>query len=357
MKSVFRRIVEENGIDVLEDGQRFIAILSDYAPNMKKERKFISDSFSIGVNKIILKANDGTAGEKRVALLKARYLIKEKLGLATEHVDMVISCFAAILASKTFGQNIAVDIGGSGVRTGIISANGVDEIRWESVGSLEELTDAIKQRSPSVDGIALSVPGFIHGESGYVSLNTVAPYLQGKLKENIESVFPHAEVFVVNDGEAHALALLNSQKIELGAINFSLGTSVGFGALNEMGQVVRSLSGENWDVGDLQVDAQVSMPYAWYALGQNGLKELLRTYGDRGYEVYGSCLGRFASQLAVIFRPKTIGFSGGITVNNWSRIEKTVNNEFTEPVNSSVRLIAQKDNEAALAGLSTFFRY
>jgi predicted NBD/HSP70 family sugar kinase len=250
-----------------------------------------------------------------------------------------------------------VDIGGSGARLGIVDGRRITAIQREAVTSVDELIGAIKKRATRINGIAISVAGFVHGDSGRVTLSRNAGYLEGELKARLESSFPAVSIHIVNDGEAHALALLKTPNLKLGAINIALGTSVAFGVLGENGRVVRSLSGGNWDIGDLWVRTSASDPCAWWALGQKGLEELERKYGDGAYDRFGYRLGSFASQLATIFRPNTIGFSGGIITKYWSRMEKAVKGEFRAPLITSPTLIAQQYDEPALIGLSTLFNY
>ena len=164
-------------------------------------------------------------------------------------------------------SKIIVDIGGSGTRIGIVSEHGVAAIQRESLDSVEGLIAAIRARTDKVTGVAVSVPAFVQGDSGKVILCRNAPWLVGNLSQQLKNAFPDIPIHVVNDGEAHALALLSRSDLKLGAINLSIGTSVGFGVLGINGKVVRTAGGENWDIGDMWIKTSASEPYVWWALG------------------------------------------------------------------------------------------
>ena len=271
-------------------------------------------------------------------------------GLKTKVSDTLHPCHTA-------EPEMVIDIGGSGVRIGVVSEHGVASIQRESIHSMDELIRAIKARATHIKGIAISVPGFVYADSGQVLLSQVAPYLEGNLKEKLETAFPGTRIYIVNDGEAHALALLTLSNVKLGAINLSIGTALGFGVLNEKGKILRTLSGENWDIGSLWLKTRAPDPSVWWALGQNGFEELQRSMGEKAYEHFGYRLGAFASQLAIIFRPQTIGFSGGFIARYWDKMENAVKSEFQPPTLLSPQLVAQKDTESALVSLSILFKH
>ena len=255
-------------------------------------------------------------------------------------------------------MKIVIDIGGSGVRMGVVSEHGVASVRRESVHSIDELIRAIRNCGANVTGIGISVPGIVNAEKGAVLLSRVAPYIEGNLREKIVNAFPKTDVYIVNDGEAHALAMLSLPNLQLGAINLSIGTAVGFGVLSDKGKIVRTLSGENWEIGDLWIRTRAPEPYVWWALGEKGIENLKNDLGDNAYIHFGHRLGAFASQLALLFRPRTIGFSGGFIARYWDIIKDNVYKEFqnVQPVLLSPQLVAQKDTEAALVGLSMLFK-
>jgi glucokinase len=252
---------------------------------------------------------------------------------------------------------VVIDIGGSGVKLATFIGNELSEVQRKQTFSIDEFIAFINVQSQHIQikGIGISVSGCVQGDTGIVLSCGVAQYLVGNLKEIVVSHFPTAEIHIVNDGEAHALALLKEPNIRLGAINLAIGTAVGLGVIDKNGHVVRTLSDENWEISALKVNTLTSKTSVWWALGQKGLKELVDNYGEKGYEHFGCCLGSFASHLAMIFRPNTICFSGGHIVKHCELFEKAVFSRFTPPRHTSPQLIFQKHGEQALIGLTTLF--
>ena len=185
-------------------------------------------------------------------------------------------------------------------------------------------------------------------------LSRNATYLEGPLASVLGREFPRAKVHIINDGEAHARALLRRDHVRFGAINLALGTSVAFGVIDEKRQVVRSCCGENWDIGDMILSTRASRKEVYWALGAEGLSELERGMPDEAYYQYGCRLGTFLNTLAVVFRPKTIGLSGGIVLNHGEEILRGVTNEFYPPVASEgVDIVLQTERETVMSGLAT----
>lgn len=256
-------------------------------------------------------------------------------------------------------SKIAIDIGGSGTRWISVIEGKQSKLKKETIHSINHLMRVIKFscENSKVDGIALSIAGFVNSEKGEVLISRNAPWLVGDLRDTLHEEFPTATIHIVNDGEAHALSLLSDTRTKLGAINLSIGTSVALGVLDVHGEPIRSASGTNWDVGDFQIKTSASNSDVWWALGSYGLGELEQRYGDlrRAYEQFGYRLGSFLSQLAVIFRPNTIGLSGGIITKGWSVMERTINEEFKSPVKLHPQIIKSQFEESAIIGLLNLF--
>jgi predicted NBD/HSP70 family sugar kinase len=263
--------------------------------------------------------------------------------------------------SEMFKSNkdyIVVDIGGSGVRIGLVTPHGTAGIKRESVQSVDGLVAAIKSRSGNIGGVALSVAGFVNSESGRVILSGCAPWIVGNLRDNLAAKLPHGtQIHIVNDGEAHALALKSYPNIKLGAVNIAIGTGVGFGVLDINGNAVRTLNGDNWDIGDMHIKTRAPNPWVWWCLGEAGIEELKSSMGkEKGLIHYGHRLGFFMTQIAIIFRPQTIGLSGGFITRYWQQIKNGVEAEFQPPSHlPRPDILVQKDEEAALQGLVTLF--
>ena len=236
-------------------------------------------------------------------------------------------------------MKLLVDCGGSGVKirryvrgvlrphTYTFTPKTLEEFFW----CLEHMArDNNPSADPYVTGIAIS----ICGEYDYVNEELVRcffyPFLIGKLREKLMERFKCKNVRIVNDGDAHVLALRYFRKQKgLGydsAINLSLGTYVGFGILDWRGNLLHACSGHNWEVGDWQCDTRASNKNQSWALGSGGLRELEEQHGSpAAYIDYGHRLCHFFGRdLAPIFHPKIIGLSGGIVAEHSKEIEEGI---------------------------------
>jgi len=207
--------------------------------------------------------------------------------------------------------------------------------------SLEEfykcIEDMAKDNKPSADpqvtGIAIS----LCGEYDYINEEVIScwayPFLIGRLKDNLVERFKCQNIHIVNDGDAHALAL-KSVYVQRGlhsesAINLSLGTAVGFGILDWRGNLLHTCQGHNWEVGHWQCDTKAIHKEQCWALGSQGLKSLEEEYGaPNAYIYYGQRLCHFLGRdLIPIFHPKIIGLSGGIAAAHFQDIEEGIRRE------------------------------
>lgn len=257
------------------------------------------------------------------------------------------------------GNKIAIDIGGSRTRWVVMTNGRQGILKNGTIDNMYSLVQRIRSsfKDGKVEGIGLSIPGFVDYEKGQVLFCRSAPWLMGNLRGTLRREFPNATIHIVNDGEAHALSLLNDPRNRLGAINVSIGSAVGFGVLDIQGKPIRSASGTNWDIGDFKITTRSDNQAIWWAVGTNGLRELEeRVYSGKQREAYNHFGYRVAillSQLAVIFRPNTIGLSGGIISNGWSAMEETVRTNFIRPPELNPQIIKSNFEEAAIAGLFT----
>jgi hypothetical protein len=99
----------------------------------------------------------------------------------------------------------------------------------------------------------------------------------------------------------------------------------------------------------------------WRLLGSAHLDELQQRTDIDGCEHFGRMLGGFTAQLSLIFRPRTIGLSGGVVRHYWERLEAGFYERLSEYLNNEGQplpmpaVIVPDVEEAALTGLSTFF--
>lgn len=193
--------------------------------------------------------------------------------------------------------------------------------------------DNIPSAEPCVAGVAIS----LCGEYDYINEEVIScwayPFLIGRLKDNLAERFKCSNIRIVNDGDAHALAL-KSVYIQKGlssasAINLSLGTAVGFGILDWRGDLLHTCQGHNWEVGHWQCDTRASRKEQYWALGSQGLKSLEEEYGEpNAYIYYGQRLCHFLGRdLVPVFHPKIIGLSGGIVAAHFHEIEEGIRRE------------------------------
>jgi hypothetical protein len=257
-------------------------------------------------------------------------------------------------------MNVVIDIGATGVRLGLAAQSGVQRVSREKVESATQLVAAIYRltNGATPDALALAVPGILNGKQLKLSQN--AGWLTGDIPSLLSSAgldMAHDAIMIVNDGEAHVMALRCHPDVRYGAINFACGTGVAFGVLDFNGNLLRSLSNDNWEIGDFQLHTKAREDALWYALGSHGFNELIQSRGvNDGAKHYGWRLGRAAAQMTLLFRPQTIGLSGSVITHNWSRIQAGFHEEFAclkefEKITPTPRVIVL-DEHSALTGLS-----
>lgn len=229
---------------------------------------------------------------------------------------------------ETKMPSVVVDIGGSGVRLAVLEYGNLSTPTRQSVKSIDDLVHAIRDCTQSPSAVAISLAGFVDSKSGYVRLSRSAPWSEGKFKSRLSEILG-CPVAVMNDGEAHAQAINQMSGVELGAVSLSLGTSVGMGLLDPDGRVIRPCSGENWDIGDVQLkNTSAADPSVWWALGSQGLADLEKKYGtSAGRQRFGFRLGSYIVQLCSTFQPKTVVLSGGIAVSAWEEMKGPIRSE------------------------------
>lgn len=239
-------------------------------------------------------------------------------------------------------MKILIDVGGSGVKIKRYSQGRLQpETQRFKPTTFDEFCDAISQvateeessTDSAVEGIAIALAG----EYDYVDERVVScwhyPFLTGCLRDNLVRRFNCRNVHVVNDGDAHALALkadYTQKGMALrGAINLSLGTAVGFGILDWKGDLIHTCRGHNWEVGNWQCDTREEHKDQYWALGSQGLKSLEDKNGSPdAYIYYGQRLCHFfAHDLVPVFHPPVIGLSGGIVAGHIQEIEEGIRRE------------------------------
>ena len=259
---------------------------------------------------------------------------------------------------------VLIDIGGSGIRAVVRRNGSFGEICRLQAGSYGDFAAVIGRLcgAEQPDGIAISVAGFVDAEKGLILKSRCAGYLQGDIAGRLRKDFPSARIAVMNDGEAHARTLLLKQDVRFGAIHLALGTSVSFGVINENREIVRTCGGENWDIGQLRLRTREAPYEVWYKLGSAGLAEL-EANGEipDPYLYFGNRLGSLLMDLSELFRPRTIGLSGGIVCRHGDRITQGVAEEwraqaFDRPVaGEPIDIVQIKRPDALFRALAALF--
>ncbi len=213
-----------------------------------------------------------------------------------------------------------IDIGGSGIKSVQLPLYGDPNI--------SDMTKLIHHQSPDWDNfvpwlaenglldrehIGISCAGFINS-NGLIKLCRIAGWKNVNLINDIKAYAPNAHVYLLNDAEAHLMA--HHDLFAKPMITLSLGTSVGFAINNHHNQIIRPADGFNFDIGAISIPTKASCNRVWWALGSQGLTELITNMGEKeGIRQYGYRLGAYLVSLCSIFRPKSLVLSGGIIKN------------------------------------------
>lgn len=206
---------------------------------------------------------------------------------------------------ETFG---AIDVGGTGIKYGVVDANGVtvwedsiptlaDEGRQAVVGRICDVVRRIEQRSADVAAIGLGVPGIVDPDTKHVQ---APPNLPGwddvDLLSSIRGV-TSKPIDIENDANAAALA-----EAHMGAgaehPNFlyaTLGTGIGGGIILN-GQLYRGPHGDAGEIGHIIMDAWAAegardpRPFRTAVLedhvGNAGIVQMARQAGHNVHSVH-----------------------------------------------------------------------
>jgi glucokinase len=259
--------------------------------------------------------------------------------------------------------NVIVDVGGTGTRLALSTSKGIQSMRHRNPDSLPSLINEIRELTNNIrpDALAMAVPCWVRNKQ-VVRCHT-ARWLEGDPAEIIgrELALRDDRIHLIHDGEAHALALAKHPNVRFGAIHFAVGTGTGLGVIGHDGNILRSLSGDSWEISDVRLITSAPEKEMWRFLSAPGFKEQQERTDTDGYREYGLLLGGLACQLSLILRPKTIGLSGGVIKYHWQRIK----GGFFEELNGRLghldhimpvpEVIVLNDEDAALTGLATLF--
>jgi glucokinase len=258
--------------------------------------------------------------------------------------------------------NVVIDVGGTGTRLALSVKNGIQSIHYANPDSLSGLIDEIRKLTNNMgpDALAMAVPGWIRNKQVMYSH---IQWLEGNPAETIrrELALRDDKIHLIHDGEAHALALTKRPDVKFGAIHLSVGSGVGLGVIGEDGKVLRSLSGDSWELNDVRLVTSVPDKEVWRLMSAAAFKEQQERTDTDGYEYFGRQLGSLASQLTLILRPRTVGLSGGVIRHHWRRIKGGFLYETDKWLGNLghailvPELVVLDDENTALLGLATIF--
>lgn len=170
----------------------------------------------------------------------------------------------------TMGKIVVLDIGGSFVKSALMSLDGEihaeDKIATPPSGK-GEIFDCIRhvfndyaKDEENIRGLALSVPGAVEVESGYVSYAGAVLDIIGK---NIKEELADLKVPIELENDANCAALAEKwQGNARHCDNFlcvTIGTGVG-GAIFNRGEIVRGVEGMAGEFGLMMLDARADIP-------------------------------------------------------------------------------------------------
>jgi predicted NBD/HSP70 family sugar kinase len=228
------------------------------------------------------------------------------------------------------------------------------------VDSLEKLAAKIEEICGSLKVLAVAVSGPVDYEKSVVLGSIFCPWIVGNLPKKLKALLGHnTKIILLNDGDAHALAMTGRNDIVFGAISIALGSAIGFGVINDKGELLRTLSGNNWELGhciiaDSPLDDFDYSSKAGYLFGTNGLSALKAKFSKHAYENYAELLANFLLELTFVFQPKTIYFTGGIIKFEGDKFIPMVDDYLAKNCKfvSKPKIIKTDDYDSALSGLA-----
>src|SRR4051812_8281743 len=105
--------------------------------------------------------------------------------------------------------SVVIDSGGSSVRIAQFCDGSVGDIRSVEVHSYTDLLSGTRSVCTSPRSVGVSLAGFVDSSTGHVRLSRHAPWAKGYLAKRLREDLG-CPVVVMNDGEAHALAMLHT---------------------------------------------------------------------------------------------------------------------------------------------------
>ncbi len=229
-------------------------------------------------------------------------------------------------------QVIAIDLGGTNIRTALVDANGIIRIESEAVRSKGTPRDVMEQifaliekiGLKDVEGIGFGVPGPVDDEKGIVyELINIPAWKKEPVREIFESRF-HVPLQVQNDANCFALAekYYGQGKGVKSFIGLIVGTGIAGGIiLND-----QLYTGPNGMAGEFGMMSYLDQYYEYYCCGQffehvykTSAKKAagLAGKGDRTalqmWEEFGHHLGKAIEAILYAYDPEMIILGGSVS--------------------------------------------
>ncbi len=239
----------------------------------------------------------------------------------------------------------AVDMGASGPRGALVEIDGAAARLASEITPLKHpnrrrsLVKALHRMFDGIDTIGISLAGVMDPTTGAVRRSGPYPWIEGPLGRQLTDDLG-VHVHVVNDAEAHLLAHVSGGAHPMLCV--SLGSGLGFALTDDTGRIRHPRSDTCWEVGHFLVrrpdgnDRQ--RDDAVWALGADGLAEARAVHGSTvGLDVWGDDVGLFVYNMARLFQPATVVFTGGIAAGLESDLTDRVDATLARfwPANSS----------------------
>lgn len=97
---VIKKIIEQFGVDIILNKKKFLSIFSDFAPNMKMEKKILSVALEENIGQIIVGTNPNEVEASIQKIKRALDII-----MSENAINMIISSFSEALSWETVSVN------------------------------------------------------------------------------------------------------------------------------------------------------------------------------------------------------------------------------------------------------------
>ncbi len=97
IEEVFEFVFSEYGVEIINEGRKFMSLLGDYAPGMENERRLVKIAIEAEVYKALLSENDKDESERNICIDKMVAKLQQQCFLSNEWSQKVVAWFAGYL--------------------------------------------------------------------------------------------------------------------------------------------------------------------------------------------------------------------------------------------------------------------